>query len=557
MKKIFSVCFFPIVVSYSSLQAQTFEWARKSGTGVISTGAATAMDEHGNSYVTGTFFGKCKFGDIELTADGRDLYVVKYDPQGNALWAISAGGRADDFGNAIAVDKDGNCIVAGAYAQTIIFGNDTLTSKGYHDLFLAKYNSKGDLLWAKSGGGVYADHAMALSLDKKGNCYVAGFFKDTLWLSPDVMIVGKRISTFDMFLAKFDTKGNAMWAKAIGGSSYQTPNEGLALATDPNGMTYITGFYQSEADFQPKHIINKGTYAMFIAKNDPNGNLVWMNSVGNDGSSVIGKGIALDKKGNCYVTGTLTSSSQFDTIMGVSKNLGFTDMFLAKYNPAGNIIWLRTSAGFGIKTPYAVAADAEGNPYVFGTFRDTANFGKLVLSGIGTESVFLVKYNSSGEAQWAKQVGRHGMILGKALSVDKSGNIIMTGNFTDTADFGRARIQAFANTQDVFIAKLSPRQIVKEKKLADAPANEFTFISIEEDSKNSATATFSIPKTSFVTLEIDDISGNVIESFIEAQHDEGVYEAKLDLKDIKQGGEYYCRLQSGKEKQTKKLELRK
>ena len=558
MKKIFSVCFLFVIISHSCLKAQTFEWARKSGTSVIATGAAIAADEHGNSYVTGTFFGKCTFGDIELSAEGRDIYIVKYDPLGNVLWAERAGGRADDFANAIALDKDGNFYLCGSFAQQIIFGKDTLIAKGMHDLFIAKYNSKGEALWASSAGGYYDDHAMTLSLDRKGSCYVAGYFKDTLWFAPNVMITGKRISTFDMFLAKYDSKGKLQWAKPLGGSSYQTQSEGLAIAADPAGMIYLTGFYQSEAVFDQKKFTNKGTYAMFLAKYDSDGKMVWVKSSGTDVSAVIGKGIALDKKGNCYVTGTLTSIAQFDTITGVSKNLGFPDMFLAKYNPAGNIIWLRISSGFGTKNPYAAAVDIEGNPYVFGTFRDTVSFGKITLSGSGTENIFLVKYNPSGEAEWAKQVGRHGMILGKALAIDKAGDVVMTGNFTDTADFGKAHIQALENTQDVFIAKLSPHQFVKEKILTETPLPDFTFISCVIDKRtHTVTAKFSIPRSSFVLLEVYNMIGTVAESFIEAQRDAGVYEVKLDLKNFKEGGDCYCRLQCGTEKQTKKLELNK
>ncbi len=558
MKQIFSLSFALIFISCSVLSAQTFEWAHKSGTSVISTGEAVASDEHGNSYVTGTFFGKCTFGDAALSADGRDIYIVKYDPQGNVLWARSAGGKADDFGNTLALDRDGNCYVGGSFALKIIFGKDTLTAKGMHDLFIAKYNPKGDVLWAKSAGGYYEDHAMTLSLDKKGNCYVAGYFKDTLHFTPEVMIIGKRISTYDMFLAKYDSKGNLQWAKTLGGSSYQTQNEGLSIATDPAGMSYLTGFYQSEAEFDSKKFTNHGTYALFVTKYDSDGKMVWIKTAGNDGSAVIGKGIALDKKGNCYVTGTLTSSAVFDTITGISKNLGFPDMFLAKYNPSGDVIWLRTSAGFGTKNPYAAAVDAEGNPYVFGTFRDTASFGKITLSGSGTENIFLVKYNTSGEAEWGKQVGRHGMILGKSLGIDKAGNVVMTGNFTDTADFGKAHLKALENTQDVFIAKLSPRQFAKEKKLAEIPALDFTFTSCELDpGSRIATVKFSIPRSSFVLLGVYDMMGTVAESFIEGQRDAGVYEVKLDLTSIKEGGEFYCRLQCGKEKQTKKMELKK
>ena len=307
-----------------------------------------------------------------------------------------------------------------------------------------------------------------------------------------------------------------------------------------------------------KQFANHGTRSFFIAKYDADGKMVWVKSSGSDRASVVGKAIAIDKKGNCYTTGTFTSTTTFDTISITSKNLGYPDMFLAKYNSAGNIQWVRTSNGFGSKSPFAATVDAEGNPYIFGTFEDTATFGPITVTDAGTENIFLVKYNPSGKPQWARQVGRHGVIFGKALSIDKAGDVFMTGNFTDTAEFGKARIVATLNTQDMFFVKLSPRSMVKETKFADAPLPDFTFVSCKLGPKSRvATVKFSIPKSMFVLLEVDDMMGTVTESFIEGQRDGGVYEVKLNLKSFTVGGDYYCRLQAGKETQTKKMILSK
>ncbi len=560
MKKAFQIftVVIPILILQSTVFAQTFEWAHKTGTSVIATGAAVATDEHGNSYVTGTFFGQGTFGDFTLKAQGRDIYLAKYDRDGKVLWAKGIGGRADDFGNAVAVDKDGNCYLTGSFAFTMHLGTDSLVSHGQHDMFIAKYSSKGDLLWCKSAGGYYEDHVMSISLDNAGNSYLAGYFKDTMWYGSGKMITGKGMSSFNIFLAKYDAKGNVLWTKPITGANYATQNEGLAIATDAGGTIYVSGYYQSEANFETKKFTTRGTNALFVAKYNTEGKEIWVKSSEGTLASVIGKGIALDKKGNSYIAGTFTSTASFDSISITSKNLGYPEMFLAKYNAAGNIQWVRSSSGFGTKAPYDVAVDAEGNPYVFGTFKDTAIFGHIILSGVGDEHIFLIKYNSKGEAEWAKQIGRHGAVLGKALSIDKQGNLYLTGNFSDTVEFGKAHLKAMPNSQDAFFTKLSPRSLVKEKKLTYPPAPGFTFLSCEFDPRSrTATVKYSIPKPTFVLLEVDDILGNVAESFIEGQRDAGTYEAKLDMKALNGDDDYYFRLQAGREKQTKKAVLQK
>src|SRR6185369_12833988 len=104
--------------------------------------------------------------------------------------------------------------------------------------------------------------------------------------------------------------------------------------------------------------------------------------------------------------------------------------------------------------------DAEGNAYITGLFHDSATFGPATLSGSGRENFFVVKYSDEGDPLWAKQGGRQGSSSGRGITLDKSGNIYIAGNFRDTADFGKAELIAQMNTEDVFLAKLSPKLIV-------------------------------------------------------------------------------------------------
>jgi hypothetical protein len=538
---------------WSPVRAQTYEWIRSAGSSVVAAGNCIAADAHGNIYVAGTYVGKTHFGGTELSANGRDIFIVKYDPQGKVVWAKSVGGFGDDFGNALAVDKDGNCILAGSFVGKIAFGPDTLISHGMHDMFVAKFDSKGTSIWARSAGGNYSDHATTLALDKNGNIYIGGFFKDTMWFSPDDLITGKRVTNFDMFIAKYNGKGALKWAKEISGSSYYAP-EGIAIAARPKGDLYVTGHYQGEAHFESKTLTNNGTFGMFLAHYNDDGELMWVRSASKDGSLAMGKCVALDKDGNIYVAGTFSSSVVFDTITATSKNIGGTDIFLAKYTPDEQIIWLRTSSGFGAKTPIGLAVDGEGNAYLAGVFRDTAIFGKEKLTNIGSEGAYLLKYSAAGAPLWAKQGGKHGTSTAQALCLDKSGNLYATGKFTDTAEFGKTHIIALPNTQDMFTIKLSSHIIAQERKTADSAA-DFQFLSCDVNEK-SAIATFSLPRAAFVTLGLYDEVGNIVESFVEAQHDAGTYEEKLDLKSIP-AGDYYCRLQAGMDKATKKLMIKK
>jgi hypothetical protein len=543
--------FLIVILISSSASAQVFEWARSTSTGIFASGASTATDGRGNIYMLGTFYGRLQFGTTDLHGDARDIYLVKYSSQGKLLWARRFGSSGDDLGNALAVDKEGNCMISGSFAGVLYADADTLTSRGEQDMFVARFSPAGKLLWTRSAGGKFPDHGMSISMDDDGNSYVTGFFKDTMHFSPDISIASKRVSTFSIFLAKYDYEGTIEWAKEMGGANYYSPVEGLQVVADGDGNSFVTGYFQNEANFDGETVTNHGTFGLFLAKFNSSGKLKWVKSSSKDGSMIAGKGLALDAKGNIYVTGTFTSTAVFDTITEVSKNLGNAEMFLAKYNPKGNITWLRRSTSFGLKSPNAVAVDAEGNPFVSGMFHDTATFGATTCSSDGSECFFIVKYSAKGEPMWARQGGRHGKTSVKGLGLDKSGNVYLTGNFFDTAEFGKARLKAAENVQDAFLVKLSPHLVAHETKLADTAGADLEFISCEVTG-GSALAKFSLPRPAFVTLKLYDPVGDVAESYIEGQRLAGLYEVWIDLKSVP-AGEYFCRLQAGIDKATKKI----
>src|SRR5437764_11653492 len=88
-------------------------------------------------------------------------------------WAVQAGGTFDDFSRGIAVDASGNSYVTGSFHDLAVFGDVTLTSTGGYDIFVAKYDSTGKVLWAnQAGGSNFDDHGLAIALDGAGNCYV-------------------------------------------------------------------------------------------------------------------------------------------------------------------------------------------------------------------------------------------------------------------------------------------------------------------------------------------------------------------------------------------------
>ncbi|MEI2724349.1 MAG: SBBP repeat-containing protein [Verrucomicrobiota bacterium] len=163
-------------------QNGTLAWAKRAGSNGIDDGNGVAVDTNGNVYVTGYFKSTATFGTGEtnqtmLTALGQDLFVAKYAPSGGLLWVRQARSQAG-WGTSIGVDDAGNSYVFGYFGPTITFATgepgQVALSAAANDLFLAKYDTDGNFLWAKQAGGSFSEYGYGIAVDGSGDSYVTG-----------------------------------------------------------------------------------------------------------------------------------------------------------------------------------------------------------------------------------------------------------------------------------------------------------------------------------------------------------------------------------------------
>ena len=364
-------------------------WAKSTGGTSYDKAISIAVDASGNAYLAGYFNSPTlTFGLTSLTNAGTyDLFLAKYDSNGNVLWAKKAGGTGDDYATSVAMDTSGNAYVVGWYASpTITFGSTTLTNVGYHDLFLSKYDANGNILWAKSAGGTSADRAYSVSVDALGNSYVAGFFGSPTITFGSTILTNAGI--YDIFLAKYDANGNILWAKSAGGTG---TDRAYSVSVDALGNSYVAGFFNSPTlTFGSTSLINMGSYDIFLTKYDANGNILWAKKAGGTSDDETFS-VAVDTSGNSYVAGwfaSLTITFGSNTLT----NVGSSDLFLAKYDTNGNVIWAKSAGGTNYDYTYSVTVDASGNSYVAGYFKSpTITFVSPALTNAGGYDMFIVK----------------------------------------------------------------------------------------------------------------------------------------------------------------------
>jgi len=423
-------------------------WARTWGGSDYDLCRGVAIDSSGNVYVAGGFQETVDFdpgtGTDNRTSNGyTDVFLAKFDSSGNFVWGRTWGGSAPDMGTGCDVDGSGSVYVTGDFDGTVDFnpgGADPHTRNGNNDVFLSKFDSSGVLKWVRTWGAAGSgEQSGGVAADNSGNVYVTGFFQQTVDFNPDGGAPHVSNGLDDVFLSKFDSMGNFEWARTWGGPGFDL---GWGIAADGSGNPYVAGGFRNTVDFNPDggdpHT-SKGGWDVFLSKFDSSGDFQWARTWGGASDSDCGAEVAADGSGNVYVTGHFEGTVDFDPGGGDPHfSMGAYDVFLTKFDSSGSFEWARTWGGWWLDSGQGVGFDGYGNVYVTGRFAETVDFnpdGGDPRTSNGWADIFLSKFDWSGNFVWARTWGGSVGDEGEAVAVDGSGNLYVTGSFSDTVDF--------------------------------------------------------------------------------------------------------------------------
>lgn len=349
-----------------------FSWARQIIAG-DSTGILPALDVDslGNAYVTGKFgtsyrlraLGSDVIGPI-TGAGGGDIFLAKLDTHGTWQWGRAMGSPSLDYAPAVAVDSAGNSHIVGFFSGLADFdpgpGVSNLSTTGANDIFAAKYDSAGQLVWARRAGGTSSDEASAVAIDPSGNVLITGHFRQTADFDPSAAtfnLISSSGSSPDAFVWKLTSAGDFAWAKRLGSST--TTDAGAGIATDIQGSVYSTGYFGGTADFDPGaavfNLSSTGSDDVYLSKFNANGDFQWAKSMGGS-SSDQPRAIAVTPGASTrrvYTTGLLSSTNaDFDPSAGTLTlaSAGGVDFFLSQLFNPGPIA--------DIGGPYSTTTDA-------------------------------------------------------------------------------------------------------------------------------------------------------------------------------------------------------
>lgn len=385
------------------------QWARRAGGAGADFGADVVLDKTGNVVVAGVMQGTNDFHGV-TTAAGfgkKDWFLAKYDPDGVLQWVRLAGSSSEDQAYDVAVDSENNYYVGGRVGGVATFGNTSVGTAGQTRLALAKYDSAGNFLWVQDvglsgstetcgvgidgndhplicglssggsptgpfvakytssgaqlwkkvmAGNYYFDEASGVDADADGNVYVAGRFGaatlnfGTLTLTnPGPLIRG--------FVAKFDSAGNALWAKLAGSRAFD-------VDVTADGSAYFTGFHSSTANILDTNQLSAvSALDLWITKFDPAGNSVWVTNSGTSAHD-LGRAVVQTPGGSTFAIGEAGAEIFGDanfapTVFIVElRPAATTPPVLAISLNSTNLVvsWSATETGFSIQTAGALGA---------------------------------------------------------------------------------------------------------------------------------------------------------------------------------------------------------
>ena len=465
----------------SLLMSQQLQWVRQiGGTGYNDT-KRTVVDSEGNIYMIGSFQGTVDVDPSAATqtlssSSDRDIFVAKYNAEGGLVFVnqieVRTTGNNETYAEDITLDANGNVFISASFIGDVSLGTITLSSApaenggNSRDILFARYNADGGLSFAYRLGGPGFNYGYALATTNDNKILLLGRFQKEVDFDPTA---GQEVrqgsfNSTDIFIARYNPDGSLDEVATLGGNNFQTAN---SLAVDSENNIIIAGSYQNRIALNPgssiEDFLNVGTNNGFVAKYDQNFNLQFaapfllpQNRVSEP--LEITTFVQTDQADNVLVTGRFTDQVSISAQVLNAAGNGI-DIFLAKYQPNGNLVFARQYGGMGYEEPRDVTTDAEGNIYLVGNFQNVLDLdGNLQddnLSSQGGNDGFLAKLDAQGNYISVQQLRGNNNITPKRLvqhPTDPSA-LIMTGMFEGSIAFNESTSLSSQGDFDVFFAR--------------------------------------------------------------------------------------------------------
>lgn len=429
----FKLIFVALLLPLSTDAQKTPEiyWGKQAGSTDIT------VDENENIYAIGNFNSTTSVDNKVFNTKGDwDFHVSKLDNTGDIKWVKQFGSINAESATTIHADNQGNVYISGYFDQDLVLGNDTLKGNGFsNNIYLLKLDANGNVLWANEITGVGRNHILNnIATDNAGYIYMCTSISQTVGMNivlGSYSFPGRGDYDEDIFIIKYNTNGDIVWATRAGGNNIDRP---YGIAVDDAGYIYNTGHFTDTATFSSTQLVanSANTPQLYLSKYDSAGILQFVTTPKLGGSGTwLDVQVAYD--GYLYLGGEVSDTTTFgnDTIKANSTNNGV----LAKYDTTGKTIWVRQVAP-GVHTNVSKVAVDQNND---------------VYANVVYNTPSVLKYRSSGNLIWNIENAQPGKMDVKGLATGGSAGVYVTGICNGATSFGNDALPG----NSVFVAKVS------------------------------------------------------------------------------------------------------
>ena len=387
-------------------------------------------------------------------------FLVKFNEAGERIWATYYGnGYTGSFG--VDADSEDNVYMSGFTYDFagVAFNGYQNNYAGLTDAYIVKFNPEGERLWATYLGGNDAESGLAIAVDNEDNLYATGNTSSVNFpilngFQADLADGG--IFSGDAFLSKFDASGGLLWSTYYGGSGF---DDAFSLACANNGDVFITGRTNSTdiaTSGTHQTTIGGGSSDAFLAKFNSTGTLQWSTYYGGAGEDRA-FGCTTDNMGNAFICGHTESSNNI-AFNGFQNT--FAPSYLAKFDPSGQRLW-GTYYGQSISSDYNVAyscaADGNNNIYMAGVTDNSSNIASQGFQnsyGGGSSDSYLVKFDPLGSRLWGSYYGGSNNDRIRGMDVDAANQIYVAGSTQSTNNIFFEGFQSTVENETGLVAKI-------------------------------------------------------------------------------------------------------
>lgn len=495
-------------------QEPEWVWAKSFGGSGRESENDFIIDHQGNLYVVGQFSSnQINFGNFVLTTEDTSHYVVKFNSDGEGIWGKSLGSwipYSSVYIYSVAVDSEESVYITGEFYGPWTFANTAINSDNFK-FFLAKYDMNGNELWIKTYNEVISN-GYRIKIDSEDYIIVTGEFQETLIIDN---ITLSSNGGHDVFVAKFDQSGSILWAKSFGGNGHDFPNDltinpanNILLTGDYDSATIHFG-----NEIITKHNANPDSYELFITKFASDGQEIWIKNAGGSDSAVTSSSIIIDNDESIYIQGSFWGSSieiGHTTLIASSESASF----IIKLQEDGDVLWAKTIFDeFDFISGYAKAHS--GIYILGFSENSSIDFGNFILYSESEDPYyFIAKMNTDGSFNWATASGGNTSATFGRIAVNLNNDIYICATFNEPSIMiGSTKLISEVHS-DVFLAKLYDSTVginsIETQNFTLYPnpfASQATLISAEKFQNATLTITNALGQ---VVKKMENVYGNQI-----------------------------------------------